>query len=426
MAMSVRKGTWAGNNTSPQSITTPGFQPIAIICWTTGPGAAGSFSANFTGSMGFGTRRGGTTQAAGISYWLQDAVATTSVSRVYNNGSIMLRVLSAETTTDYTVSLSSFDSGGFTVTYSSAANANGDTFHYLVFGGDDLTDANVLLPTMNTTGTSQAVGGMGFTPDVLFCLYSQSTTANTVASNGMFSIGVATSPSQYWAIATTATDGDTMASNMNWNRNMWTSACLASLTINANTIDGLWDLDSFDIDGFTLGIPDNIATASTEAIFLGIEGGVWEAGTKAKSTSTGDDTFTLANSSLTPRGVILVTNDQANENMDQANTGFMLGAGTSTDGTQEGCFGGAAPEAITTTCDRTHSTTRVIAQITGGASPSIDSEADLTQLNQGNFVINWATNDGSSPLVGYLAFGDSPAAPGGPATGTLALMGVGI
>lgn len=425
MAVKFEVGTWTGNNTSPQTITLAdsSLTPIAIIVTTIASGVPGSgFVANECLSMGFGTRRGGATQTGCIGMWNSDNVATTSTGRVRNN--TLLHVLSASTTTDYTVSLDSFAAGSFQVSYSSAANANRDQFQYWVFGGADLTDANVLNYILDSS-TTEVVSGVGFQPDVLFCLDADIATNATPTTNMGISFGAASSSSKFSTIAATADDGATMASAMNWNDDINASNCLARMTINADTQNALWDLNSFDSDGVTLGVNDAPAVTNESATFLFIKGGTWEVGQHNSINGSGDDVFTLANSSLVVRGVILFTVATTVAGISTAETTFTVGAGSTPNATRgsavNNIVGIAGDEFISTHADRFRATDSVIELLSDDQVTT--SEAYYKSAGTGTFTINWISATTGVMLINYVAIGDSPAA--GATTRELAKMGVG-
>lgn len=370
------------------------------MCWTTGPGAAGSFSSNAIFSHGFGTRRGGATQSGCVGIISIDNVATSDTARVRNT--TLLHVLATATTTDYTVSLSSFSAGSFDVTYSSAANASSDIFHYCVWGGTTATDAIVINQTMGT-GTI-TITGTGFRPNVLFGLDSDLATTDTITAALEYGFGMASSPTQAQSLAVTATTGDTVTTTMNWNQATRSGECLQRLTIDADTVDARWTFTSFGTDGATLGALDAPANSGRIATFLFIQGGAWEVGNKAKITTTGDDTFTLATTALIPKGVFLFGIRNTAVGVNNGRADFTLGA---SDGVHTGVAGIANPEAINTRSDCFHATDRVIEELLGGQPPTEASEATLSSMNAGNFILNWSVNNGAANLIMYLACGDN-------------------
>jgi hypothetical protein len=415
MSTLFETGVWTASGSTPQTVTLANgsLTPIAIIVWTThraAAPAAGAFAASSMMSIGFGTRRGGATQSGCVGIFNTDAVTTSANGRVYNT--TLLHIMATATTTDYTVSLSSFGAGSFTVTYSSAANSSADIFHYMVFGGTDLTDAIVINQLMNSVGATQSVTGAGFQPNVVFGLDAQaSATAGTLVTNMAMSFGCATSSTQSWCVSNVATNGDTTLAAQNWNRGIRSDAFIERLTINADTTDARWNLNTFTSDGATLDVVDAPTTTTLLCPLLFIQGGTWEAGSKAKITTTGTDTFTLANASLVMRGVIMACNSATAVGVGTANTTLVVGAGSTPNATRasaiNGVCGVVGPEAATTTADRFRATDSVIEELTGGTTPAETSEAHYSSAGTGTFAINWAVNGGSAALITYLAIGDT-------------------
>lgn len=418
MALLVEKGTWTGNGSSPQTITLANgsLTPIAIICWATGPGAAGTITANSIFSLGFGTRRGGATQQGCLSLWVADNVATSSASR--NDGTTLLRVLSAETTADYNVSLSSFGAGQFTVTYSSAANANGDNFHYIVIGGADATDAIVVLPQLvqGTPPFTQDVTTVGFQGNVLFALWGSSANAGgTPTSNSVYSFGVAAQHDAgigQWSIGGHFEDAITMATQLDADKRFSDSDLITGLAATGQAMDAVWALDSFLSNGFRLACSDSPGTNNTNSVFLVIQGGQWNAFSQAKDTATGTDDYPFSSPSFTPAAALfanagnVTTADSLISNMNMC-----VGA---TDGTRQGIAGYACVDrVINTQADRLHATDRCIEVLSGGNPMTEGSEASFSAFSAGNVQINWATNNGAADLMGVLAMGDTAAAPTG-------------
>lgn len=426
MVLSVKKATWAADGAATQAIIGVGFTPKAIIVWTTRQTAAG-FAANAIISIGYGTRRGGATQNMSIGTIDIDAVSTTDSGCGRNDTKLLMVPLAAggtppSMTVDYTVNLDSFDADGFTVTYSSGANANGDIFHYIAFGGADITDANVVDLDIPIAGTSVSKTGVGFQPDILFCLASILNIATgaptTIHRRSCF--GVAQSATKFWVVNTFADDGIAMTTAMDWTRVIRTDGCLHTFTV-AGAQDSLCDLDSFDADGFTLGILD-LPAAEYKALFLCIKGGQWDVGVRQKPASTTD---TLTGLAFQPKGVLFGTTNQTVTNTIGVHENMGLGGATSIDGTQEGFAGGVGTDAVLPTEeDRLHAVDRALEFITHGATPAESDEADLTALTTDGFTLIWLTAVNQS-YYGWVAFADNVA---GPAAGlyTQALTGAGI
>lgn len=426
MAFAIVTGTWIGSGATPQTVSLPGGfgTPIAIIARMVGQAAApaaGSPAANAVLSMGFGTRRGGATQTGCVGFFSADNVGTTDVGSTYNT--TLLHVLSAAGTTDYTVALDSFGADAFTISYSSAANANGDFFEYVAIVADDAIVLNWL---MDSTGATEVVTGAGFQGNVLFGLDADAPTAGSINARIAFSFGCATSATAFWSATIMATDNDTMTSTQNWNKALRTDAFLERLGADSDVTNARWNLASFDADGCTLGVVDAPGSTDRVAPLLLIKGGKWEAGSKLKATVTGNDTFTLADASLTPSGVILATLNQVGAGITLGNYNMCIGFGSTPNATRGSAVnnvgGVTGPEADPTTTDRFRATDSVIEELTTGGAET--SEAWYDTASAGSFIIDWAVNGGSQSRILYLAAGPAGTTFNNSVSGAITFTGI--
>jgi hypothetical protein len=399
MALSVKKGTWTGNNTTSQGITGVGFQPKALIVWGSSSGATDVITANAEIGIGMGTRRGGSTQQLSVAHFYADNVATSDSGAA--SRAALLTSMSNASTVDNQVFLSSFDSDGFSVTYSVGTT---DIFHYLAIGGADLTDANVIEGTMPTSGATFDVTGFGFQPDALFVITPG--VASGSSSTG-FTVGwgaVDTSGNEC-SCAVTASDADTMTSTMN-NNGYFSASAISLLTFNADTVDALADWNSWLSDGVRFNL-SNAPTASESIFLLGLKGGTYVVSNEAKQTTSGAESFTTTG--ITPKAVLLFAADgvTALDTVTVATAGVLIGGATATDGTQEGSATTVVAEAINTQGDRQHSTTKSIAFLTAGATSTLQTAADMTAFAANSFELTWSAA-GTAERVGFLAMADAP------------------
>ena len=399
MTLQVKKGSWTGNNTSPQAISAVGFQPLALIVWTTGPGATDVVTAHAIASIGFATRQGGSTQQATERHAYVDNVATSNGTSQITSAE-MLNVLTSALGTDYTINLDSLDSDGFTVSYSSAANANGDVFHYLALGGSDLTDARVRAGVGTdwpTSGATFDLTGFGFQPDAAIVL--------SPGANGLH-VGFIDTAGHECSIATVFTITDTMTSSMNQDGYFSQTSALSQLTNNADTLDALADFNSWLSDGIRFNNADAPSSQKPVAI-LGLKGGQYHVGSAAKSASSGAQTF--GSLPFQPVAVLLIGADgvTAAATVTAATAGFTVGASSATDGSAEGCFMVAIGEAINTQSDRIQSTTKSIGFMTVGGPSTLQTAADMTAMGATSFELTWSAA-GAAELVGYMVFGSTP------------------
>jgi hypothetical protein len=408
MTMEVGTFTWPNNNNS-QTITLVGsFTPKAIIMWGTGPGTTSdAFSAGAIFSIGFGTRRAAATQSGCNGYINVDNVGTSDTARVRNGNTALLHILANATTTDYTIALDGFGVGQVGISSSNGTNTNGDRLHYIVF---DVEDAIVINHTMNDAST-EVVTGAGFQPEAVFGLYNQLGTTGTITAVAKLCLGFASSSSAFSCFMVNADDGDTMTSGMQWCKNNYSTGFIGSIADATTVLDALWDLDSFDSDGATLGVVDAPAAATNIATLLFLKGGTWEAGILTKDTDAGVDTFALANGSLTPSGVVLfdINGTVLDGGTFSTNNDCAIGA---TDGTREHAGGITCAEAINTATDRHWSNTKCMVEAVGNG-PTETNDADFSSFAAGSFALNWTSVTGAI-YVGYMAYQADAAAPTAP------------
>ncbi len=406
MALQVEKGTFNTPAGTGDVTVTTGFVPKALIVWASPVTTSfwGSPRADIQNCIGFGTRRGGSTQQGCASIWSTDAQAASTTRRSRSSTQIVRFLIDDGFVPGQQATLSSFGTTNFVLNFS--ANTLGVvSYHYIIFGGTDITDAIVLNPLLDSTSATQVITGAGFQPRVLFALDADNPGSTVISSGFNLSFGFASSPTQFQSFAITEDNGSTMTTSMHWNRSFRSDACLERLNIDADSSNARWDLDSFDADGFTLGVIDAPTATDEFATFLLIGGGGWEAGKFAKPiTTTGADTIALAETSLTPKGLILFSTKQAAVGIGTGSSTFVLGAATAADGTQTGTTGAYGIESINTTAKQFNSNDSAIETI---ATSSEDAVATVSNFSAGSFDLNWSVNSGSADLIAYLAIGDN-------------------
>lgn len=332
--------------------------------------------------------------------WGSDAVGTSSEGPTYGSG--VLRVLSAETTLDYAVTLDSFAAGSFTITSSNGTNINGDILHYVVIECDDAeavrTDFTALTSPINVS--------VSFAPDCVFTLCAPLAAASidTQPGAGLASVGFGVQSNGAAAgmsFAVTRSDGDTMTTSMNYNTNL-SGACITRLDYNADTVDGNYDVTAWGTTTtFTAGGGQTFAqTVGVVTLFL--KGVSIEYTNAAKQAGTGVQSFAVANS-LLPKGLLCWMTGQTASGTRTGNASFCIGA---TDGTRQGFGGTTAPEAVSTTEDHIQGADATIEELTGGASPAETSIGTFSAFSAGSASLNWTTNGGSAALLYYIALGD--------------------
>lgn len=398
--MAVAVGTFAkttGAATVAQAITGVGFSPKALILWTGGATATGSWQDSIHFGYGYAAVNAAKTITVGsIAFADQDAqdtsntgmrVAAKALTIIEYDGSTVL----AE------CDLTSFDADGFTLSWTTN-DATAYVIHYMALAGVDLTDAYVKSWTFATSTGNQAITGVGFQPDCV--LHIGATLANALPQSGAGTqvfLGGMTSGTQFaiplldrdaQATTSTRTSGD------------------PTLTIAGYTTAALADYYaayvSLDADGFTVSV-GNAAAANINILSLCLKGGSYNLGTfytPADATPV-DDVITGVG--FQPEGVLLLANG-INASFPSGAVDITLGIGAM-DGTGQNAVhlssengAGTSNSAIFDSADKS-----LLYDANGDQSISV--QAGYKAFGADGFTVTIDTGDaGSSQDVFYFAF----------------------
>lgn len=246
--------------TGSQSITGVGFKPDAIFCFQgidNGTIPSDDTASNYQSHIGFGT----SSSARGYAGW-----RGTGGSGAWHEQSTV-KVLGAIGSAGIFIEadLTSLDSDGFTLNYSTATAGSTGIF-YLALKGALFSVGSFNQPT--STG-NQANTGVGFRPSALLLLSDNDTSANdnTSTVNQRVSLGVASGSAArvaLWRGLTDTTSPAVAKQNLDRTKIIKLETEAATPTVNAAA-----DLVSFDTSGFTLNWTTADATAR-EILYLAI------------------------------------------------------------------------------------------------------------------------------------------------------------
>ena len=252
----------ASLSTGNVSYTSVGFEPVALIMWST-PRATEGDSDNTNGAFCRGMTDGTTTASMSIATNNNTSPGAPGAKRrsasIYSLDDISGTLLADAT-------FVSFDSDGFTLNWGTAA-ASGWDIHFLALGGTEYEGVYVGTSLITATG-AHAVTGVGFQPNALITVHTamQSgggvapwvSTATTDCYGGM---GFADGSAQ-------ATSGFSMRDGFVTARGNFSSTDLMwNKTSTATTVDV--DFASMDADGFTL--TANTVSQDIEFFYLAIK-----------------------------------------------------------------------------------------------------------------------------------------------------------
>lgn len=292
MGVSYKKGTFAKATTvTTQDITDVGFQPKALILWTSNQ-TVETYEEHMMISYGFSD---GTTDAVIVTS-SEDNVTTSDTYLNMHNDSIVMIINKTTGALEARATISTFLSNGFTVNWVTNTTPAA-IIHYVAIGGTDITNVKVTAREVGTLDLGNvAYTGVGFQPDFLLIMagptgglgaYSYDTTIDAGSS---IILGAMKSTSERWTISGVSEDNQNTSDTWSSERH---DRCWQLMTTSSGTLNSLADFVSFDADGFTWNFVDIDPTTSTNRaplVYLAIKGGVW---------NVGNATMPAANSTLT-------------------------------------------------------------------------------------------------------------------------------
>lgn len=411
-ATNIKKGSFTTNSGTPsfnQAVTGVGFQPKAVIFLWTDQTAAGA-AANQVIGAGFAAE---TASTGGVSASVanDDNVSTTNNARIYTSSQCIRQTDSSASADLFNGFLASLDSDGFTITWQVVDPGAGRIIHYIAVGGTDITNAKAMALTLNASTGNQSYTGVGFQPDFGLYVMANTTTSGTNTTNATFGIGWAVSTSKRGSASINADDGVTMTTQMDWNRIIANNLALVVLSNAASTLDIEFDHVSFDSDGVTFN-QINAPTVNTILGALFLKGGQYDAGNA--NVCTGASCTVSPTTAFQPKGVLLLGTaldvGDANRTVTAHQT-IVVGAGTSTDGTQEGSVSVNGLDAtLPTDANQSSSTTKAISGLSVSGTTTA-AEADLTTLGATSFTLTFTTDGSPSAIFNWAVIGDAAAAP---------------
>lgn len=244
----------AKTSTGSHPVTGVGFQPDAMILLTsdhtTAPGTRDGVT---TGRMHIGMATGGSGEYGATSYsW--DGVTADAYQR---KDQVVAQVGSA-TTKLKEATLTSFDSDGFTLNYTTASAAALLNWA-LCLRGIECKSTSLNKPT--TTG-DQSISSLTFTPKVLIMTSRGATTSTSIANDQRHFMGAATGSTERAAVGH-------ISANNEWHSYDRTKVMRMYADDATPTVQGVADFVSFDANGFTINWSTADAT-QRECIFLAL------------------------------------------------------------------------------------------------------------------------------------------------------------
>src|SRR5215831_10856944 len=391
--VSVKTGSFAANTgTGNQAVTGLGFQPKAVLLWSTGATATGDVApAAISGTYNVGFATDSTHRAALSVFDTGFGQSDTAIQYF------------ADQVTPPRADFVSMDSGGFTINWVTAPGTARLIFYYAV-GGVDVTNATVKeIQAPATTGVVSYTG-LGFTPSACVFLTAgsaQTPPYRTASGDSAQSIG-------FYAGGTTQVN-TMMAVNSatpgSWTRQKTDRAISAiDATTGGTTMKGV--LQSLDTDGFTVNWATTVSNAYVWALCL--KGGIHSVGTFVQPTTTGTQPVTGLNGS--PKGLILSSAElTANPGPTQPMT---YAHGQADSASSRASVGKFTDNSQSANFDASSLQTGGILKFFTATSPSTvntQAVADLTSFDTNGFTLNWTTVDSTAREIAYWAIANTVA-----------------
>jgi hypothetical protein len=400
----VIKVSWIEFDVPPsqtvQSITGLGFQPKALILFTTSQTSQGTTDAYNT-AMGFSNG----TNSRTISIASDDNISPTNAGRAF--GTKIIKILSSGAPTIAAeADLTSFDASGFTLKWTTN-DASAPIIHFIALGGNQLTNAAVSSFTASTIAGNQATTGLSFQPDFLMFMHAASTSDTSTSTNGYLSFGFA-KPGSRAALAFDSISN--LKQGANTNEIQRTDLAIVGLNPATAAINAQADLLSMNTSGFTLNWIQAPTTAD-KVYYLALKGGSYDIGSFQKTTQSAPVTQTIQGKGFQSKGLILASFNNIANTAVQSNNRISLGA---TDGISQstvwaGDQNGAKPT-ITARSTTTSNVIRMATEASTGSISTINAAANLVSMNYTGFTLNWSTNDAVAKQSVYVQMGDKPSA----------------
>lgn len=397
--MNFFKGTFTANtSTGNQTVSGIGFTPKAVILWTSYQTGTG-FTDGYQYQIGLCD---GTNQNS----WavISDEGAPNDTNRTKTE-SHWVQIANVAGTDIRVGDIVSFGSGQFVINWTTA-DASAAIFHFVAFGGSDLSAAvgnDTFAGTFSGTNTNYDAVTFSVSAAFYVCCVTSGD-----ACNGPTLGWVAAGPPNSGAAVTQghseAQVRDAQSTSI-CGRRQGITHCAAIFSSTSQSI-----ADDFHYTGFGI-IADTAPVAGTANHFLALGNISSKSAAGLQPTSTGAQSVTGLN--FSPKGIMFLSVGQTSQTTVQTEARFNLGGA---DGTNQGwAWTGAVNNVNPIRTAIGHSTTNVITCSTPaatGSSTTTESQASLTSLDGDGFTLNWGTADATQREYLWIAFGDASGSPG--------------
>lgn len=392
MSVLAKKGVFTlPTTTQSVPVTGVGFQPKALILWTTGQTVSGYTSGV---KLGFGMAAS-STQRITTAIRSDDAQSpVVAIRRALSNACLLVSMTAGGTLEMYT-DFTSFDADGFTLALTVASAGTAYKVHYLALGGNDITNVFVGKTAIGTSIGAWSVTGVGFKPDLVIGTHILNNIDAGAFSTSQFNLSAFTETTQS-ALSYRSQDAANPTNNINYQRN---DKAIVGVSSSANTVGIEGTITTMDADGFTIDL--TTAPSTVDWGFMAIKGGHYAVLSDTQKTSTGTKSKTGAGfkpSALLMCGVNAATSSSINSNQSK----ISIGGG---DGSTEGASWASSVDNVATSdTNVAHVEDKVLRHATDPTTT--DSEADLASLDNDGYTLDWTTADATDREFFVILFGN--------------------
>ena len=372
------------------SVTGLGFEPKAIIFFSSCVGTEDTFQIHSCQHIGI---TDGTNDRCGYAASI-DNVATADTYREFRNDACINFYSLASKTLNTRATLSSFDSDGFTLNFSTNISSTVEVY-YIAYGGNDLTFEVGSFDTPTVTGVQNVSTGLD-TADFLFLVGGAggSSNENTLKDISLFSMGAASSATEQGATSTRSNDNVGSTESFRYQSQ---SKCYAQPSSTGTLLDEA-EFDGFTSSGFDVDWTTKDGT-SRRIYYLTAKGGQWEVGRNTTKNSTGTQAYTT---SFEPKSLCIFS--AQSEAAPPVN--HILNSFGASDGTTNRGFVTFDENAQTTTdAGRLNSTTSCLNMT--DFTPALLDEANVDSFNPTDFTLDFTTADASQRPFIWWVVGDT-------------------
>lgn len=396
--------SYVGSLTQPTSagsqvITGLGFQPKLIIFFPTNQTADGDAADLYIGS-GCTDGTNSRSHSGNSRNNVNPAVAKSTSS---TTACIVIIESAGGTSTVASANLTSFDSDGFTLNWTTA-DATARIINYIALGGSDLENAKVGAFTSSGSVGNQAITGVGFQPTAIMILRNVATPPGAFVT---YQLSVGDSTPTGANVGIKSQDGGGQKENVKVSGSGSSSLMYWMIPNTSKTSFLQASLVSLDADGFTLNYTQALASTVVYIAIKTTNAAHCKVGAVNRPTVTGNQSFTGLG--FKPAAVFLMAAPKINDTNILDHSRMGIGAIGELSSQKFAYAVGDRASTTPTNASKSLDRTKVIKEITeNGATPTTTNAAEVVSIDSDGFTLNWTTVDGFAnvPTV-YLALGPS-------------------